>query len=177
MTENTKELILTQGQVAIVDAELYETLSRHKWTAHWNPALHGYYAVRTGRTADGKTHTIRLHREIMGLERGDPRQVDHWNHQSLDCRRQNLRICTASENTSHRKKFSTNRSTFKGVSWSRSNSKFIAQICKHGDHQHIGTYKTAEEAARAYDARAIEIHGEYAVLNFPISTLELQEAA
>ena len=32
---------------------------------------------------------------------------------------------------------------------------------------YVSAHKTKEEAARAYDKKAIELHGEYAQLNYP----------
>ena len=44
---------------------------------------------------------------------------------------------------------------------------FEACLEADGKHRHIGLYRTAEEAARAYDRAAREALGEAAVLNFP----------
>jgi len=34
---------------------------------------------------------------------------------------------------------------------------------------HLGTHDTAEEAAKVWDEAAKRLHGEYAVLNFPLA--------
>jgi hypothetical protein len=58
-------------------------------------------------------------------------------------------------------------SGFKGVTWFKRDSKWMAQIGINGKNRYLGYYETAEQAARAYDIAARELHGEFATLNFP----------
>lgn len=60
----------------------------------------------------------------------------------------------------------TNGFGYRGVS-KRNASKWAAQIGCGGVTHHLGTYESVEDAARAYDKAAIELHGEFARLNFP----------
>lgn len=55
----------------------------------------------------------------------------------------------------------------KGVS-AEPRGKWRAAIRHLGTRRYIGVYNTEEEAARAYDAAAIELCGEFAYVNFPI---------
>jgi hypothetical protein len=95
-------------------------------------------------------------------------QVDHRNHDTLDNSWTNLRLATPSQNGMNKKGKRTSVSGYKGVhlathpKWHIS-KPWVAQI----GGKHIGNFATAEEAARAYDAAALEAHGEYAYLNFP----------
>ena len=112
-----KKIPLTQGQVALVDDADYEWLSRWKWCAMWCSSTDSFYAVRHIRLPNGKWTTLRMHRAILGLERGDSRQVDHENHDTLDERRENLRIVTHQENQ-------WNQRSPLGYSWNRRAKKF-----------------------------------------------------
>jgi hypothetical protein len=58
-------------------------------------------------------------------------------------------------------------SKYRGVSWSKSNKKWQAQIYFDGKKHHLGYFEDEEEAARAYDRAARVQHGEKAQLNFP----------
>jgi hypothetical protein len=49
-------------------------------------------------------------------------------------------------------------------------TRWQARITIDRKQHHIGTFDTPEEAARAYDARALEAFGSFAVLNFGGST-------
>ena len=97
--ESYREMPLTKGKVAIVDADDYEWLSQWKWSARFCNSI--WYAVR-GSTCGGKRKDFSMHREILGLRAGDGREVDHINRNSLDNRRINLRVSTRKENCANR---------------------------------------------------------------------------
>jgi hypothetical protein len=92
-------------------------------------------------------------------------EVDHINHDTLDNRRDNLRLATRSQNRTNSLKILRNTSGFIGVS-----RRFNGWIARFNDI-HIGMYDTAEDAARAYDAVVSKERGEFAVLNFPGDTI------
>ena len=154
-----REIPLSRGLVALVDDEDFERLSKFKWYA--SPA----YAVRNGKDADGKAMQIRMHREILNAK--PDQEVDHVNRNGFDNRRENLRLCSHAENVRNRSSYKNNSSGFKGVSFHKGTGKWQARIRIDERLQHLGVHATAEEAARAYDAAAIEIHGKFASLNFP----------
>ena len=162
--ESYREITLTKGQVAIVDADDYEWLQHYSWHAKQNPSTGLFYAARmSAKGKDGRQVTVRMHRMIMGLENGDPREVDHIEpSQTLDNRRSNLRIATTHENSRNRGKFKNNKSGFKGVAWSEGHQKFSATIYLNGKNKHLGRYKTADEAAAVYKKAAMENWGECA---------------
>lgn len=56
-------------------------------------------------------------------------------------------------------------SKYRGVR--ASGAKWTAQICYDGVNHHLGTFSGEYQAALAYDASALEHHGELAVFNFP----------
>ena len=56
---------------------------------------------------------------------------------------------------------------YRGVT--RAGRKFQVQVRSHGTLHYLGVFPTAEEAAHAYDQKARELHGEWAILNFPDS--------
>lgn len=91
-------------------------------------------------------------------------QIDHINGIRDDNRWVNLREATHSQNAANSKRYSTNSIGYKGVY--RNYNKWIAQISINGKVFHIGRFNTAEEAARAYDVKAKELQGDFAVLNF-----------
>ena len=60
-------------------------------------------------------------------------------------------------------------SKYRGVSQHRGSSTWFAQIIRKSDKKkiYLGIFKTQQEAARAYDKKSLELHGEFAYLNFP----------
>ena len=145
---------LTQGQFAKVSLHRFEELNQWKWCAQWQPQAQTYYAVRA--TEHGP---LLLHRFILGLDFGDPRQGDHKNHNTLDCTDDNLRIATPSQNHQNRGRQINNKSGYKGVSFH--NRKWRATIRIKGEYFHLGYYATAEEAHAAYCEAAKRLHGEF----------------
>lgn len=84
----------------------------------------------------------------------------------FDNRRSNLRFCLLKENVAYRAK--TNRVTaskFKGVSWIKKNKRWCARIGHDNKRIQIGCYASQEEAALAYNEKAKELFGEFALLN------------
>ena len=148
-----KRIELVTGGHTILDAEDYPEANR--WT--WRDDGRGY--VRRSHRINGRSVTTYMHREVMKCPPG--MTVDHINGDKKDNRKSNLRICTLHENIFNGRLRKNNTTGYKGVTKTR--GKYQVSInCKH-----VGFFKTAEEAARAYDARARELHGKFAVLNFP----------
>lgn len=162
------EIALTRGKVALVDDEDYEALSRFKWHTKRN-RNHTFYAARSIKVRkDGRPTvvTIRMHRQI--LQANDCHLVDHWDGNGLNNRRSNLRIATAQQNAANRRKPSAANSTscFKGVRKNR--NTWEAMITVEG-RTVIRRCSDPLEAALLYDEMAIQAHGEFACINFPIS--------
>jgi hypothetical protein len=160
---------LSKGQVAIVDDDLYDSLTRRRWHAWRNPVTGKYYARRYVRTGGGRRHLIHMHREVVGLLPGDPMRTDHIDGNTLDNRRENLRVATTSQNNANRGPQKNNTSGYKGVSRDKWRSKWRAQIQIGGRYECLGNFDTKEEAAVAYNHAARERYGEFAYQN-PIVT-------
>jgi len=164
-----KTIPLTQGLVAIVDDEDYPELSKYKWCAARFHNRGTYYALRSDRST-GKNLQVCMHRQILGLEHGDPRQGDHVNRNGLDNRRENLRIATNAENGRNRPVQANNTTGLKGVGWNKQHRKYHAQIKVDGKKIHLGLFASPIAAARAYDAAARKYFGEFARPNFQEAT-------
>lgn len=151
-----KEIQLTQGQVAKVCDCHAHLVEGHKWRAQWNKKTQSFYAVRV--------YAIAMHRVINQTPKGF--ETDHINHNTLDNQCSNLRTATPTQNHYNRRKHKTNKSGYTGVSWSKKSKTWDAQISINGRNKHIGSFRNPEDAARAYDAKAKELRGEFAVTNF-----------
>lgn len=97
--------------------------------------------------------------------------IDHIDRNPLNNRRLNLRLATRQENNWNRRPNRNCSSRFKGVGrvnrWTRAKNPWWASIARDGRSHYLGRFLTEEAAARAYDAKARELFGEFAYLNFP----------
>lgn len=154
---------LTQKKVALVDDIDYEWLCQWKWRASQNNSgKQIWYAV----TGDKKR--IFMHRLIMGTPNG--MEVDHRDGDGLNNQRFNLRNCTRSQNARNQRMPTTNKSGYKGVSWHKATGKWQSGIKLQSRIIYLGCFDDPVVAAQTYDAKAIELFGEFASLNFPITS-------
>lgn len=153
---------LYDGQEAVVD-EIDADLAEFVWFANGNG-----YAIRGG---DHEPRLQRMHRIIMermmGRSLGRHEFPDHINNQRLDNRRSNLRLATNAQNAFNRGRNTNNSSGYKGVYRNPGSSKnpWMARIMVNRRSHYLGSFVTAEAAARAYDAMAVRIAGQFAKTN------------
>ena len=87
--------------------------------------------------------------------------IDHINGIRHDNRLDNLREATYIENSHNIKVHKDNKVGIKGVYYNKLNNNYRAQIRYNGKTLSLGSFKTVEEAAAAYNAKAIELHGQF----------------
>lgn len=149
---------LTKGYTTIVSHEDADLASR-KWLAAENTPNH-IYVKRIAKRKSIYLHRVILSR-MVGRELSRHELVDHINHDTLDNRRENIRLATKSQNTANQRKHKDNRSGFKGIRRNRGGG-WSALICVNRKIIYIGTFPTPENAHAAYMEVAKMYHGEFA---------------
>jgi len=144
--------VLISGKETLIDKKDWNKLSHLTWYA-------GKYVYTQ---VDKKT--MYLHRLILNAP--NELEVDHINGNSLDNRTSNLRFATRSLNEANKGKPAHNTSGYKGVSYYKATGKYSAYIEVNQKKKHLGYFKTAEEAAQAYNNAAKEQWGDFAKINF-----------
>lgn len=150
--------IIVKNRKVIIDDEDLNLINSLNWTVEINPVGQVYFSNRKNK--------VRLHRLIMNCPKG--MVVDHINGNTLDNRKSNLRICTKLENQYNQKKHKGNRhSKYKGVTFRKElkSKPWEAFIYKDYKSTRLGYFATEKEAAVAYNAKALELYGQFAKLN------------
>jgi hypothetical protein len=157
------------GKFALVDGDYDgEYLSQYRW--YYEPHNgYAYTMIQHGQSKPRHREKVYLHHLAGGMP---PRGMwtDHKNRIKLDCRSCNLRWVSPSRSALNRR-YTTGKTGYRGVHRNASivngkryvSSKWSA-VCQS---RYIGSYPTAEEAAKAYDEKANQLWGPDAVLNFP----------
>ncbi len=152
-----KKIKLTQSKFAEIDDSDYEELNRHKWFAVESSGL--FYAGRKSPKVNGHSKIIRMHADIMKTSEGE--YTDHIDGDGLNNQRNNLRVCTNSQNGMNRGKPKSNTSGFKGVTWHKANQKWQSQINVEGTYKYLGGFNTRLEAYEAYCMACEKYHKEF----------------
>lgn len=160
-----KQVALTKGMFAIVDDADFELVCGFTWLAVKSRGSHTFYAACWIYDEEGKRHFQLMHRTIMSASA--TQQVDHADGNGLNNQRGNLRFCTNAENQYNRRLPSNNTSGYKGVSFHKLSGLWRVSITHESKRFYLGYFKVLEDAAQAYDKAALQLHGEFAKLNFP----------
>jgi hypothetical protein len=159
---NRMDIDLGKGLVAVIDDEDAELVAGFKWYPMKAP--HGkFYAAGWKHLPPGRFF-VHLHRLIANAQPGEI--IDHTDRDTLNCRRSNLRRVTRQQNNHNRspdRRQTTSR--YKGVFLDRKSGRFRAALTYNWKKIWLGSFATEEEAARAYNAKAAELYGEFAYLN------------
>lgn len=139
----------------LLDEENKDLLDRYGWYVS-----RGYVVADTGNRKDGTRRVLRLHRVVIGAKEGQI--VDHIDHNPLNNKRSNLRICNRSQNGMNRGRQSNNKSGYKNVSWNEQKRKWRVSINKDKKCVFKKNYKTLERAIGSAKLYTYLIHQEYA---------------
>lgn len=160
--KNVVTEIYIKDKVILVDTDEVERLKFFNWylTSEMNRESAKMYVKADYPKEKRKVY---IHRHILGLDKASV-SVDHINHDPLDNRKINLRIATASQQMANQEPYKWKKSSvYKGVSFAR--NSYFAYINKDKRRYRLGYFKSENEAAHAYNKKAVELFGEFAYLN------------
>lgn len=138
----------------VIDAEDMRKCRPYKWGNHNNRVICSSLG-NVGRLPNFLMNFTSSHRVL----------IDHKDRDPFNNRKNNFRICSKSENTMNREIQRNNVSGYRGVNWDNRNKKWAVGIYCANQYYWVGSFPTKEEAALAYNAKAKELFGEFAVLN------------
>lgn len=157
--KNMKEIKLrgknSNGRYALVSDEDYESVSTCKWFVNNVGGLS--YAV-TYKNNSG----ILMHRFILNPH--SSAIIDHKDRNPLNNQRDNLRLCTQSQNQKNRKPNINSSSAFKGITKTQQ-GKWRVRVTIDGVRTNFGTFSDEIEAVKMYDRVAKKYYGEYGYIN------------
>jgi len=154
--------------VSYLDLEDLDTLLNYPYKFIPRKDYSGYYLAATVYTGlvNGKPtyHVGKLHRVIMNVTDGRKTHVDHINHNTLDNRKRNLRIISASNNLKHRNsKNKNNKSGYRNVFWSTKDERWLVVLQIEGKSKCFGRFKKdqVDKAGALAEEMREKYYGEY----------------
>lgn len=151
---DTAVIELTQGKLCMVDVADIPLICEYSWAYVKGDGCAYACAWILG------DKRIKMHRLIKGVTDRSIK-VDHASRNTMDNRRENLRIASDSNSAINRCIRITNKSGHTGVKWNKWNNAWSADICRLGKRRHLGYFDTVEEAAEVRRLAAIEEFGEF----------------
>jgi hypothetical protein len=160
--DRMKLIPVTRGKFAQVDDEDFDRINQWRWQL----SSEGYVFRRIWKRIDDPRKTSSMHREVLRTPVGF--NTDHIDHDKLNNCKSNLRTCSEHENQGNSFLRKNNTSGFKGVCFDKNRKTWFAQIRNTSTRIRMGGFSSPEEAARAYDKKALEVFGKFARLNFSL---------
>ena len=128
----------------LIDIEDIQKVNKFKWAVRFDKGINNYY-VHTGICND--IATTLLHRFIMNCPNG--KVIDHINHNTLDNRKSNLRICSHQKNMQNRRLQKNNKSGITGISYIKDANRWRARIKHNNMDIDLGRFSSFEDAKSA----------------------------
>lgn len=164
---NVAQGILPDGTEFLIDAEDVEQISK----MYWNYSKSKGYI----QSAERKLERMPLHRFLLNITDSSI-LVDHINRNRMDCRKSNLRIATAQQNSMNCS-MRANKTGYKGVSFIKRKNLYRAQIGINDRDIHLGSSKDSVKCAQMYNIAAQILFREYCghINDVPDADSELQK--
>lgn len=156
-----------KGKIVLIDDEDWEKVRVYKWVINAPTKANRKYYAQHDFYVEGVHHVILMHRLIMGCVKGDGVYIDHIDGNTLNNHKSNLRFSSIAENTRNQQKHRDSMNPYKGIKYDKRDKLWVARIQYNKKRIYVGYSKDPVEAAKAYDRKAIELHGEFAYTNFP----------
>lgn len=150
-----KTLRLKSGAEVLVDDEDFDFVSQYSWHVS-----HNGYAIRRAVEPSGRKRVIYMHKELMTPSPGH--EIDHADMNKLNNCRSNLREASRTLNNANHRPREGCSSKFKGVAWHKNYKRWWSYINKNGKRLSLGYFYDEVEAAKAYNAAAQLLFGEFA---------------
>lgn len=143
-------ILLFKDNKILIDKNDYEKISKHSWCIS-----------KTGYAVSNIDHKVtKMHRYILGLS--NPKIiVDHINHNKLDNRRKNLRLCSDFENSRNTTVSKNNKLGHLGISLTKT-GKYRARLMLNRKEIWLGSYHKIEDAIKAREEGEKKYFGKYA---------------
>lgn len=151
---------LENGSEFYFDLEDYDLIKDYRWSNE-----HGY--IICYKVHNGKKYRVYMHRLIMGLDNEDERVVDHINLKRNDNRKENLRICTSSQNQCNRDRQHETRASKSGytgieIIHTKKGDRYRVRIAINGEEHYLGYFYNLQDAIVARKNGEEKYHGEFA---------------
>jgi hypothetical protein len=156
-----KEIVVTSRKhgrkVILVDDQDFIIVSQYNLSVV--KGRNTFYAVYRGTKTKFSLHRFLLKPSSRTIF------IDHIDGNGLNNQRSNLRFCSNSQNIANGRLASNNSTGYKGVSFHKNIKRYQAHIYTDNKAAFLGSFRSAIEAARAYNKAAIEAFGQFAKLN------------
>jgi hypothetical protein len=120
----------------------------NRWGAIWCKGTDSFYISGKYTISFKKRRYVYLHRWILGMAESKT-VVDHINRDTLNNTRDNLNVVTQAENVQNRRKQRNNTSGYPGVTWAKTQNKWLVTINDNGVQKYVGMYEDINDAADA----------------------------